>query len=89
MIKVIALTQYGFLALGMMLLVVKSKATGKSTQEILAMPDWYLLVIPLVWIAFAALCSRFQKAPLSWSVACVTGVILALLSFLFMATVTF
>jgi len=89
MFQVIALTQFAFLVLGIMSLVVRARSTGQPTDSILGISVWWLVVIPLVWGAFAILSSRFQKAPFSLSVARASGIFLAVLSFLFMVTVTF
>jgi hypothetical protein len=89
MIKVIALTQFVFLALGIMSAIIRARAAGRTMDPILGVSPWWVIVIPPAWIAFAALCSRCQKAPLSPSVARASGIILALFAFLFTAVVTF
>ncbi len=53
------------------------------------MPQWWLLMIPLAWVALAVACSRVKGNPLPWKVARVTGVILAVLSFVFLVAATF
>ena len=89
MFQVIALTQVAFLVLGIMSLIVRARSSGRPTASLLGVSLWWLVVIPLVWVVFAALCSRYQKAPFLPSVARASGIVLAILSFLFMVTATF
>ncbi len=89
MIQVTALTQFAFLVLGIMSLIVRARSAGQSPTAILGVSLWWLLVLPVAWVAFAALCSRYQKAPFSLTVARASGIVLAVLAFLFMVTVTF
>lgn len=93
MVRVLALTQFAFLTLGIVSLKIMVHANPSiSTSSYLQMLNGvalWLFGIPLVWIAFASACSHIDKGVLSPRVAQVLGVILAVLCFLFLATVTF
>lgn len=93
MINVLALTQFAFLTLGIVSLKIMIQANGTADvspylQRLDGVALW-LFVVPLVWIAFATTCVRVGRAPLTVQTAKVTGVLLAILCFLFLATVTF
>jgi hypothetical protein len=90
-INVIALTQFAFLTLGIVFLKILIHASSdyhvsRYLQALNSISLW-LFVIPIVWIAFAALCSLVNRAPLIPRVAYGVGIIIAVLCFLFLATV--
>ncbi|MGH8047931.1 MAG: hypothetical protein ACREKL_11855 [Chthoniobacterales bacterium] len=93
MIRVLALTQFAFLSLGIVAVKIMVHANGNSyiSTYLQALDDWvlWLFAVPLLWIAFASACIRINKGPLSAGVANATGIILAIASFLFLASVTF
>jgi hypothetical protein len=93
MIKVIALTQFAFLSLGIVALkiMLQANATSSIPAYLQTLNQWalWLFAVPIVWIAFASLCSHLEKGPLSSRVAQAMGILLAVLCFLFLATVTF
>jgi len=93
MIRVLALTQFAFLSLGIVALKIMIHANANSSVSayLQALNQWalWLFAVPLIWVAFASACTRIDKLPLSLGVARVTGVILAIASFLFLASVTF
>ena len=91
-LNIIALTQFAFLTLSIVFLKIMIHANSdlrisRYLQTLDSMALW-LFLIPVVWIAFASLCSRINKAPLT-KIAYALGVILAIFCFLFLATVTF
>jgi hypothetical protein len=90
--NIIALTQFAFLTLGIVFLKIMIGANSDyriseylQTLDTIAL---WLFAIPIVWIAFASLCSRINRAPLIPRVAYRVGIIIAGLCFLFLATVT-
>jgi hypothetical protein len=92
MINVIALTQFAFLTLSIVFLKIMIHADSdlrisRYLQTLDRIALW-LFLIPVVWIAFASLCSRINKPPLTGRVAYWVGIIIAVLCFLFLATVT-
>jgi hypothetical protein len=92
MINVIALTQFAFLTLGIVFLKIMIQANSdyqasRYLQTLNRIALW-LFAIPIVWIAFASLCSHINKAPLMPRVAYGVGIIIAVLYFLFLATIT-
>ncbi len=93
MVKVIALTQFAFLTLGIVSLKIMLQANGNSevSPYLQTLNQWvlWLFAVPLVWIAFASICAHVEKGPLNAKVARVVGILLAIASFLFLATVTF
>jgi hypothetical protein len=91
MINVIALTQFAFLTLGIVFLKIMIQANSdyqvsRYLQTLNRIALW-LLAIPIVWIAFASLCAHINRAPLIPRVAYWVGIIMAVLCFLFLATV--
>ena len=90
--NVIALTQFAFLTLGIVFLKIMIQANSdyqvsRYLQTLNRIALW-LFAIPIVWIAFAFLCSRINRAPLIPRVAYGVGIVVAVLCFLFLATVT-
>ena len=91
MINVIALTQFAFLTLGIVFLKIMIQANSdyqisRYLQTLNRIALW-LFAIPIVWIAFASLCSHINRAPLIPRVAYGVGIVIAVLCFLFLATV--
>lgn len=90
MIRVIAMTQFAFLALGVVSLKIminaNTEAASSAYLEFLDSIAYWLFALPLAWIFFATVCSKIDKPPLTMAVARVTGVILAIACFLFLAT---
>ncbi len=91
MIRVLALTQFAFLALGIVAFKIMVHADTTVPPSLESLNQWslWLFAIPLVWVAFASLCGHLEKAPLSSAVARVIGVIVAVLCFLFLVSATF
>jgi len=93
MIRVIALTQFAFVALGVVALQIMLKATGSLMTspniQFLTRNSLWLFAVPVLWIGLATLCSEVNRPPLSPRVAQITGVLLVVLCFLFMMTTTF
>ena len=92
MINVIALTQFAFLTLSIVFLKIMIHANSdlrvsKYLQTLDSITLWFFAV-PIVWIAFAALCSRINRAPLTPRIAYWVGISIAVLCFLFLATIT-
>lgn len=92
MINVIALTQFAFLTLSIVFLKILIHANSdlrisRYLQTLDSIALW-LFAIPIVWIGFASLCSRINRAPLTPRIAYWVGIILAVLCFVFLATVT-
>jgi len=91
MITVIALTQFGFLALG----IVSLKILIHSVSSVPASIQWldvislWLFSIPVIWSWYATISVRRDKPPLSPFVAKIAGIVLAVFSFLFLAAVVF
>lgn len=82
MVTVIAMTQFAFLALGIVALKILIHASGSETispalQRLDRMSLW-LFVIPLAWIAFASVCAHINRFPLVTNVARILGVIIAI-----------
>ncbi len=93
MTNVLALTQFAFLSLGIVALKIMIQANGRELaspwlQRLDGVALW-LFLLPLAWIAFASVCFHLNRGPLRPKVAKVVGVALAVLCFLFLATVTF
>jgi hypothetical protein len=92
MINVIALTQFAFLTLSIVFLKIMIHANSDlRVSEYLQTLDsiaLWLFVIPVAWIAFASVCSRINRAPLTPRIAYGLGIFLAVLCFVFLATVT-
>jgi len=83
MIISIALTQFVFISLGILAVNVLLKAGGFAQNVESSFPDFtvwmasqslWFFIIPLAWIAFAALCDRVKRGLLSESGARFTGV---------------
>ena len=91
MIRVLALTQFAFLALGIVALKIMVHAKTTISPSLQALNQWslWLFAVPLVWVAFASFCVHVEKPPLSSAVARAVGVIVAILCFLFLASATF
>jgi hypothetical protein len=92
MINVIALTQFAFLTLGIVFLKIMIQANSdyqvsRYLQTLDRIALW-LFAIPIVWIAFVFLCSHLNRSPLVPRVAYRIGIIITILRFLFLATVT-
>lgn len=92
MINVIALTQFAFLTLGIVFLKIMIHAhsdlqVSGYLQSLNRIALWFFAT-PIVWIAFASLCSRIDRAPLTPRMTYWVGIIIAVLCFLFPATVT-
>ena len=90
MIRVIAMTQFAFLTLGVVSLKIMIQANTDASEsaylEFLNTISLWLFAIPIGWVFFATLCSKINKAPLTLKVAQVTGVIIAVACFLFLAS---
>ena len=90
--NIIALTQLAFLTLGIVFLkiLIQANSDYRVSQylQTLDRVALWLFTIPIVWIAFAFLCSRINRAPFVPRVAYGVGIIIAVLCFLFLATVT-
>ena len=90
--NIIALTQFAFLTLGIVFLKILIHANSdyrvsRYLQTLDRIALW-LFAIPIVWIAFAFLCSSINRAPLTPRVAYGAGIVIAGLCVLFLATVT-
>jgi len=90
MIRVLALTQFAFLTLGIVALKILVHANTATSAYYQSLNRWslWLFAVPLVWVGFASICVAYGKTILP-RVAQITGVLLAILCFLFLATVTF
>lgn len=92
MIRVLALTQFAFLTLGIVALKILVQANGaiRTSSYLQFLNQWalWLFAVPLIWVAFASLCVAYGNSILP-RIAQATGVALAILCFLFLATVTF
>ena len=92
MIRVLALTQFAFLTLGIVALKILVQANGALTtspwHQFLDRWALWLFVIPPLWVGFASICLAYGSAALP-RIAQALGVVLAVLCFLFLATVTF
>ncbi len=93
MIKVLALTQFAFLTLGVVALKIMVQANGNVLvspylQRLDAMAVW-LFLVPLAWVAFASACLHLDRGVLRPMVAQVLGVILAVACFGFLIASTF
>ncbi len=93
MINVIALTQFAFLSLGVVLSRILYRASGSHTPSLysrIVIEQWYwLFAIPVLWIGFALLATRVNRVPLTPGIARALGVSLATICFVFFATSTF
>jgi len=91
MITVIALTQFGFLALGIVSLkiLIHSVSSVPPSIQWLDVISLWLFSIPVIWSVYATISVRRDKPPLSPLVAKIAGIVLAVLSFLFLAAVVF
>jgi hypothetical protein len=93
MITVIALTQFAFLTLAIVLLNILNRAdtaTGVSRSlGNLNTASLWLFLVPVVWIGFASVCAHFNRGVLLPSVANALGILVAVACFLFLAFVTF
>jgi len=79
MINVIALTQFAFLTLGIVFLKIMIQANSDyQISRYLNRIALWLFAIPIVWIAFASLCSHINRAPLIPRVAYWVGIIITL-----------
>jgi len=90
-ITVVALTQFGFLALGIVslkILIHSTTSVPPSIQWLDLMSLW-LFLIPVIWSVYATITVRMDRPPLSPIVAEVIGIVLAVLSFLFLAAVVY
>jgi hypothetical protein len=92
MIRVLALTQFAFLTLGIvaMRILVRANASEPTSSWLQFLDQWvlWLFLVPLAWVGFATLCVAYGKTVLP-RIAQALGVVLAILCFLFLATVTF
>ncbi|MEO8204944.1 MAG: hypothetical protein ABI615_02100 [Chthoniobacterales bacterium] len=86
MIRVIAITQFVFLAMGAFTLSVIVKAStypDASAQRLPAISVFlahygaWLLLIPVLWMAFATICQSTEKGPFTAKFAQGTGIILS------------
>jgi len=90
-IKVIALTQFAFLTLG----IATLKILIHSVTSVSPFIRWldgvslWLFSTPVIWSVYATIVVRRDNAPLSTFVARLIGIMLAVLSFLFLAAVVF
>jgi len=93
MVRVLVLTQFAFLALGIISLKIMLQANGRLAVSpyLQALNHWvlYLFAVPLVWLAFASICGHVEKIPLTSRVARVIGVLVAIACFGFLVSVTF
>ena len=93
MINVIALTQFAFLTLGVVLSRILYRATGNTTTTAytrIVIDQWYLLfAVPVIWIGFALLATRINRIPLTLGTARAIGVALAMACFAFFVSSTF
>lgn len=93
MIKVLALTQFAFLSLGVVALKIMLQANPRTeASEFLRRLDGislWLFLVPLAWVAFASACLHQDRGVLRPRAAQVLGVILAVACFLFLAGSTF
>ena len=89
LITVIALTQFAFLTLGIVTLKILIHSVSSVSPFIrrLDVISLWLFSIPVIWIVYAMIVVRRDNAPLSTFVARIIGIVLAVLSFLFLAAV--
>ena len=85
--NIIALTQFAFLTLGIVFLKILIQANSdyrvsKYLQTLDRIALW-LFAIPIVWIAFAFVCSRMNRAPITPRIAYGVGIVIAALAFCF------
>jgi len=90
-ITVIALTQFGFLALGIasLKILIHSVSSVPPSIQWLDVISLWLFSIPVIWSWYATISVRRDKPPLSPFVAQIAGIVLAVFSFLFLAAVVF
>ncbi|MFY8215618.1 MAG: hypothetical protein ACOVMP_03350 [Chthoniobacterales bacterium] len=93
MVTVIALTQFAFLALGIVALKILIHASGSETispylQNLDRLSLW-LFAVPLLWIGFASVCAHINRFPLVTKVAQTVGVLLAVACGIFTFVVAF
>lgn len=90
--NIIALTQFAFLALGFVALKIlihaRSDYRTSSYLQSLDRVSFWVLAIPLAWMAFALLCSRVDRPPLIPRVAYGAGIVIAVLCCLFLIAST-
>lgn len=81
----IACTQFVFVSLGILALNVLLKSGGYAANVAKSFPPlavelarhgFWMFCLPLVWVAFAALCGKVASGPLNERVARGTGVVL-------------
>ncbi|HEY8901117.1 MAG TPA: hypothetical protein VIM61_11960 [Chthoniobacterales bacterium] len=93
MIRVLALTQFAFLSLGVVVLKIMLQANpgldGSSYLLRLDRIALWLFVVPLVWVAFASACVNLDRGILRPKLAQALGVLLAIACFLFLVASTF
>lgn len=83
MIRVVAITQFVFLALGAFAInvIVRSGNYSQKTPPhlsiFLAHYGGWLLVLPVIWMAYASICQTTERGPFSTKGAQVVGVLLA------------
>ena len=93
MITVIALSQLAFLSLGVAFLKIMVRAhAGTPSSPLVDFLNthwpWFFL-IPLAWIAYARICLRVNRAPLSPGFARAIGVVIAAVFFVFFVALAF
>ena len=98
MIQIIALTQFVFLALGSMAVTVLVKASGNPTDPGRDFPmlslflmrySVWLMLVPVIWCAYALLSARIQKGVFKNAVAQGVGIGLTAAIFLAYALAVF
>ncbi len=91
MITMVALTQFPFLTLGIVLLkiLIHSSASVPGSIQWLNVVSLSLFSIPAICTVYATICVRIDKHALSLFVAQIAGIVLAVVSFLFLAAVVF
>lgn len=75
----IALTQFVFLSLGVMALNVIVKITHHPSPfaQFLAGQGWWLIILPVCWIAFEKVCQVLNKGFFRPGTARISGILLA------------
>ena len=91
MITVVALTQFAFLTLGIVSLKILIHSVSSVPPSIrrLDVISLWLFSVPVIWSAYATITVRMDKRPVSAVVAQTIGIVLAVLSSLFLAAVVF
>lgn len=75
----IALTQFVFLALGIMALNLIVKVTHQPSPlaHFLASQGWWLIILPVLWMAFDRICQAWGRGIFRPGLARVSGILLA------------